>query len=93
LKADWNLIHKNPPKIIKQEDHDQLFQNFDGDVPMEVDYYDKVLITTVDDYTQTQGFNVSVNANIPVSAVIVFQTVFMLIHVSPSESWDEAAFW
>jgi hypothetical protein len=73
LKTDWIMVQKNPPKIIKEDNNDQSFQNFDGDVPLDITFYQKVLITTGEDYTQTQGFDITTNANIPVSiAIIVF---------------------
>jgi hypothetical protein len=70
------MVQKNPPEIIKEEDNDQSFQNFDGDVLLDITYYQKVLITTAEDYTQTQGFDITTNANIPVSLAINFMMIY-----------------
>jgi hypothetical protein len=71
LKDDWHVIMTNPPDIVKVEDYNQSFQNFDGQDPIEFTFEHNVQVTTSDDYTQTRGFDVGVNADIPVSLLVM----------------------
>jgi hypothetical protein len=71
LKSDWRAIGTDPPDTVKEEEYNESFANFDGDSPLTVTFEHTVEIITAEDYTQTQRFEVSVNANIPVSLVVM----------------------
>ena len=77
-----------PPEIVKVENYIKSFDNSKGDAPIEFTFNHPVQVTTADDYTQTQRFDVSVNANIPVSLVVMVNwSLFMLIH--RLEAWKK----
>ena len=71
MKSDWHPIKENPAEIVKVENYNQSFDNSNGDAPIEFTFNHSVQVTTAEDYTQTQRFEVSVNANIPVSLVFI----------------------
>ncbi|KIO32009.1 hypothetical protein M407DRAFT_4728 [Tulasnella calospora MUT 4182] len=65
LKSDWDFVAERPPVVVKEEHYDENFSNFDNGETTQFQFNNSVSITTGNDYTQTQSFDVSVNANIP----------------------------
>ncbi|KIO17889.1 hypothetical protein M407DRAFT_32424 [Tulasnella calospora MUT 4182] len=65
LKSDWNFVAERPPVVIKEERYDENFSNFDNGATTQFQFTNSVAITTGNDYTQTQSFDVSVNASVP----------------------------
>jgi hypothetical protein len=82
LKSDWHVIRKDPPQIVKEDNYNQSFNNFEGDDPITFSSFHSVQCTTAEYYTQTQRFEISANANIPVSLVVTMVNWrrFVLIH-------------
>ena len=72
MKSEWHPIIVNPPEKVKEETYSKSFDNFDGKVPVEFNFDHTAQVKTEEVYTQTQRFDVSVNANIPVSPVYLW---------------------
>jgi hypothetical protein len=82
LKSDWHVIRKDLSQIVKEDYYNQSFDNFEGDHPITFNFSHSVQCTTAEYYSQKQRFNISANADIPVSLVVTMVNWrrFVLIH-------------
>ena len=71
MHTDWHVTKIDPPVLVKEEQYNQSFNNFDGTSPIVFDFDHTVQVTTSEDYTQTEGFDISVNVDIPVSLIVM----------------------
>ena len=73
MKFEWHPLEVYPPEIVKEETYDSKpFDNFNGEVPIVSNFDHTAQAKTAEVYNQTQKFDVSVNANIPVSSVVLW---------------------
>ncbi|KAF2111793.1 hypothetical protein BDV96DRAFT_178804 [Lophiotrema nucula] len=91
-KSDWVPVEHRAPTVLDQHEYNQKFLNFDADDSIQVQYDHSVTVTTGVDYSQTNAFNVNVNASLPIGgsgAMIGFSATMSTTDVK-NKSWSKS---
>ncbi|KAI0186390.1 hypothetical protein EV127DRAFT_514415 [Xylaria flabelliformis] len=91
LISDWREVHVSEEFTRKHDYFDQLFENFESDEPIMVNFNRSQSVTKGINYSLSKDFNVSVNASIPLgqSGAMVGFTATQSKSEVEGKSWTE----